>query len=184
MPGLFCLLVTLGVTVGLQVQSATHFVGVDGSGFSPSTLEIVVGDTVVWVNYDDAFPHTTTSDLPVINPNYWDGYLIDEFDTFSKTFNDAGSFTYFDQTDLSKRGSINVSLPAPSGIVLESLRIESGQYIFDASGLTAGKTNVLQTSTNLTSWTSVITNIAPDSIMTFTNPATQNKRFFRIYEVP
>src|SRR5262249_14020710 len=78
----------------------TYQVAVDGSGFSPETLTIDVGDTVVWVNFDDTFSHTTTSDLPVTDPNYWNGFLVDFFDTFAQQFNSIGRFTYHDQLDI------------------------------------------------------------------------------------
>ena len=39
-------------------------------------------------------------------------------------------------------------------------RITDGRFLFDVTGLTAGKTNVLQTSTNLVSWQSTKTNLA------------------------
>lgn len=42
-------------------QAATHTVIIDGMQFSPQTLEVNVGDTVIWKN-KDPFPHTATSD--------------------------------------------------------------------------------------------------------------------------
>src|SRR5262249_60453339 len=92
--------IALLVLVGLRLDGATYEVGVDGSGFSPDTLTINVGDTIVWVNLDDTFSHTTTSDLSVTNPNYWNGFLLDFFDTFEHQFNNVGRFTYHDQLDI------------------------------------------------------------------------------------
>src|SRR5213594_843599 len=94
----FCLIAALLALVGLRLDGAT--VAVDDSGFSPATLTINVGDTVVWVNLDDTFSHTTTGDLPVTNPNYWNGFLFDFFDTFAQQFNSVGRFTYHDQLDI------------------------------------------------------------------------------------
>jgi len=73
------------------------------------------------------------------------------------------------------------------GITLTSPRIVAGTFQFNASGLTIGKTNVLQASTNLasaTSWVSLVTNVANVSTMSFTNPATLNRRFFRLFQLP
>jgi plastocyanin len=43
-----------------RAPGVTHTVKIDGTGFDPETLEVKVGDTVVWVNHDP-FPHTATS---------------------------------------------------------------------------------------------------------------------------
>lgn len=107
LPALLLLALWLGSATP-QARAATYYVGVSGSGFSPATLPINVGDTVVWVNYDDFFSHTTTSNLSPVNPDYWHAYLFDYLDTYSKAFNNAGTFTYRDQLDLGT-GSIVVS---------------------------------------------------------------------------
>ena len=182
--GALSLITGLLFLIGLQIQAAVYYVGVDGSGFSPATLPIEVGDTVIWVNNDDTFPHTTTSDLPFFNANYWDGTLVDQSDTFSQTFNNAGTFTYRDQLDIGT-GTIIVSVPSATPVItLESPRLTGGQFLFEATGLTVGKTNVLLSSTNLTSWTSIRTNVAAGSSMTFTNATSPGQRFFQVMERP
>lgn len=165
------------------LQAATHYVGVDDQGFFPDSLTIEQGDEVVWFNADEFFSHTTTSTLQPFNPDYWHAILVDQFDAFAKTFNNLGTFNYTDQLE-SNFGSITVVVPAPTGITLETPRVEAGQFLFDVTGLTAGKSHVLQTSTNLTSWTSLSTNIATSSTMTFTNSAPTGIRFFQVYEIP
>jgi plastocyanin len=42
-------------------EPVTHTVSIDGSSFSPATLTIRSGDSVVWVN-KDIIPHTATSE--------------------------------------------------------------------------------------------------------------------------
>ena len=42
-------------------KSATQTVDIDGTSFRPATLNVNLGDTVMWVN-NDPFPHTVTSD--------------------------------------------------------------------------------------------------------------------------
>src|SRR5262245_10745728 len=113
--------------VGLQLSGATYKVAVDGSGFSPASLTINVGDTVVWINLDDTFSHTTTSDLPATSPNYWDGVLIDFFDTFAQQFNSVGQFTYHDQLDIgtgtiivagnNTPPSVSITNPQPNAVL-------------------------------------------------------------------
>lgn len=170
------------LTQTASLQAASHFVGVDDFGFFPATLTIDQGDDVTWINTDDFFPHTTTSSLPFTNPDYWHTILVDQFDTFSKTFNNLGTFNYSDQFE-GNFGSITVVTPAPTGITLTSPRIEGGLFLFDATGLTVGNLHVLQSSTNLTSWTSLSTNLTVNSTTTFTNAVTLNQKFFRVYEI-
>jgi plastocyanin len=181
--GSFGVLISLILLIALPAEAATRYVTVNGPSFSPATLTIAPGDTVVWENTEDFFPHTTTSDLSLSDPNCWDGLLVGQGDTFDHTFNSPGTFTYHDKLD-SGTGTITVSLPAPTGIVLESARQEGSQFLFAATGLTAGKTNVLQASTNLTSWVAVTTNVANNPSLTFTNATTLPARFFRVVELP
>ena len=180
---------SLGLLAGLifliapPAEAAIHNVTVNGSIFSPANLTIEVGDTVVWENLDDSSSHSTVSALPFLNPNYWNGLLVDQGDTFAHTFNNAGTFTYSDQFDTGT-GTITVTPPAPLGIVLASPRKEGGQFLFEATGLTVGKTNVLEASTNLTSWAAIKTNVADNASMTFTNASALPSRFFRLVELP
>ena len=169
--GSFSLLAGLIFVSVIPMEAATYNVSVNGSHFSPATLTIELGDTVVWENLENNFSHTTTSTLPFFNANYWRGFMVDQFDTFAHTFNNVGTFTYYDELD-SGTGSVTVILPAPPGIVLESPRKVGNQFLFDATGLTVGKTNVLLASTNLTAWTAISTNIAANTSMTFTNATT------------
>jgi len=179
----FGVLISLIFSIALPAQATTYYVTVNGSSFSPVKLTIEPGDTVVWENVDDLFPHTTTSDLSSFDPNYWDGLMPSQFDTFSHTFNNVGTFTYHDQAD-SGTGSITVSLPAPPAIILESARQEGNRFLFAATGLTVGKTNVLQSSTNLTSWAAIITNVANNTSLTFTNATPLPHCFFRLVQLP
>ena len=73
-------------------------------------------------------------------------------------------------------GSTEINLAAP--------RIFAGQFLFDVTGLTAGKTNVLQTSTNLLSWQPAKTNIAASTAMTITNTPSAGAHFYRILQQP
>ena len=88
-----------------------------------------------------------------------------QIDTFSNTFNNPGTFSYTDQVE-GNNGQIEVIQTATPTITLESPRIEGGQFLFEATGLTIGKTNVLLTSTNLTAWNAVNTNLTANT----TNP--------------
>jgi len=63
-------------------------------------------------------------------------------------------------------------------------RITDGRFLFDVTGLTAGKTNVLQTSTNLVSWQSTKTNLAAGPALTVTNPPSSGSHFYRLLQLP
>jgi plastocyanin len=173
--------VVLALT-GMGMRGETHFVGVDDSGFSPAEQSIAVGDTVVWVNNDEFFPHTTTSDLLVTDPDYWNGALFDFEDTFQKTFNNPGTFYYHDAASTST-GSIIVGPAMAPNIVLGAARVSGGQFLFEATGLTVGKTHLLQASTNLISWSAISTNVAVAGTNSFTNAVTAGRWFYQVVEV-
>jgi len=59
------LLLPLGLAViaaspGHHPPSRTHTIEISGMAFHPDTLQVVMGDTVVWVNRD-IVPHTSTA---------------------------------------------------------------------------------------------------------------------------
>ena len=56
--------------------------------FSPDTLNVAAGTTVMWTN-NDAVSHTTTS-----NTNAWNSGIVAPGGTYSFTFQTAGSYQY------------------------------------------------------------------------------------------
>lgn len=62
--------------------------------FRPSTITLSVGDTVVWRN-DGSFPHTTTAGTPGNRTGSWHSGTLSNGETFSTTFEMAGTFQYF-----------------------------------------------------------------------------------------
>ena len=183
--GISALLAGLLIAVGLSTHADIFYVSVSGAGFSPSSQPIHVGDTVVWENVDGSdFPHTTTSTLGVLDPNYWNSYLVNLGDTFSHTFNNPGTFYYIDQVDIGT-GNITVSPAVAAPVInLVSPHLAGGQFLFDATGLTIGKTNVLLSSTNLTTWLPSSTNTTTSDPITFTNAGNLGRRFYRVVELP
>ena len=81
----------------------------------------------------------------------------------------------------------SITITVSNQPALAAPRILAGQFVFVASGLIAGKTNVLLTSTNLTapiaSWARLSTNVAKASMMSFTN-AQKTSAFFRLLQLP
>ncbi len=57
--------------------------------FSPDTLQVAPGDSVVWVNHD-LFPHTSTA----TGQGGWDTHPIAAGDSVSVVVTDAGEFSY------------------------------------------------------------------------------------------
>lgn len=57
-------------------------------GYSPSPVTIDVGDTIRWSNTSD-IAHTTTGSAG------WDSRSLGAGDSFSHTFDSAGTFSYF-----------------------------------------------------------------------------------------
>ena len=71
-------------------ETASAAVIIENFTFSPDTLTVPVGTQVTWENRDD-IPHTVTSD----DKTTFASTLLDTGDTFSFTFDAAGTFDYF-----------------------------------------------------------------------------------------
>jgi plastocyanin len=71
-----------GKTVNVEIMSYQY---------SPSSVTVAVGDTVVWTNHDQA-PHTVTIDS---GPDKFSSPNIAQGQSFSYTFTKAGSYTYY-----------------------------------------------------------------------------------------
>jgi len=74
----------------------------DGSQYSPSTLTISIGTTIKWTNKESA-THTVTSDVAVFES----GDMAKD-QTFSYTFNTAGTFPYHCKHHSGMKGTITV----------------------------------------------------------------------------
>lgn len=64
-------------------------VKIDNFSFSPQTLTIAAGTTVIWTNRDD-IPHTVVSDDKVFKSK-----VLDTDEKFTYTFDKAGNYPYF-----------------------------------------------------------------------------------------
>ena len=83
-------------------QPQQYDVSVRVSGFTPSTMTIKVGDTVRWV-FRDQFAHRLVSDAAG-----FDSMARYQDQTWTHTFNQAGTFTYHDSLNPSAQGTIIV----------------------------------------------------------------------------
>ena len=90
--GVLLLAGPLNVTVNAQQTApATMAVKIDNFSFSPATLTVPVGTTVIWTNQDD-IPHTVVS---TDDPRAFRSKVLDTDEKFSYTFTKAGTFAYF-----------------------------------------------------------------------------------------
>ena len=77
-------------------------VDIEDFAFRPATIQIAVGDTVTWENYD-SIAHTVTGDN-----GEFDSGRLDQDQTFSFTVNTAGTFTCHCEFHPAMTGSIFV----------------------------------------------------------------------------
>lgn len=156
--------------------AAQKVVSIDAAGFQPNSWTIGVGDSILWFNLDPNSAHTTTSDRPVGDPDFWN-VSLNYTAFYTRTFPRAGTFTYHDNVS-GFIGTIIVYAPA-----LSAPRKVNNQFVFEVTGLTVGRTNLLQFSTNLTTWTTFQTNTAAASTATFSNAVSGNRKFYRLVEM-
>ena len=62
--------------------------------FTLESLNVPVGTKVTWTNQDSA-PHTSTSGIPDAQNNVWDSPVLSLGSSFSFTFTEAGTYSYF-----------------------------------------------------------------------------------------
>ena len=70
-------------------EASGNVVNIDNFTFTPAELTVSVGTTVKWLNRDD-IPHTVVESAKVFRSK-----AMDTDDSYSFTFANAGTFTYF-----------------------------------------------------------------------------------------
>jgi plastocyanin len=80
--------------------------------------------------------------------------------------------------------AITITVGSATPITLNAPRVSGNQFLFDVAGLTIGKTNVVQASTNLTNWTSIKTNVAAVASITVTNAVSSGAHLYRVLQWP
>jgi len=79
---------------------------------------------------------------------------------------------------------VNLSVVNPVAASLSGGGVKNGQFTFNCTA-NAGLSYVLQSSTNLQSWVSLVTNVAPGSAVLFTNPVNSTGiNFYRVGRLP
>ena len=86
---------------GAVRAASVSTVEIVGGGFQPQTIKVKKGSSVMWVNSDNhshhivADPYPTGDSLKSLNS----GEPITEGESYTTSFDDAGTFHYHDQTD-------------------------------------------------------------------------------------
>ena len=108
---LFLLVAVLALTLPANALAATKTVNIYGAVFEPARVTVEAGDTVKWVNRDNAqhqiVANNGTFASPVLNPGR----------TYGHTFKGAGTFGYKDVMGKLKRGTVVVR-GAPASVTL------------------------------------------------------------------
>ncbi len=183
-----------------DTRAATHYVRMESYGFFnfrfvPSSLEIQVGDTVIWQNQDytqygyygyDATCYSSPGVVwwssGVLYPGEEDGLSF----PFAATFNYQDS--YFGQygmrgTLVVKEGSTEP--PVPATLVAPEV-IPGGYFQCQVSNLVVGRSYVVQASTNLVDWTSLATNTAGTTLEYFVDGRAPGlpRQYYRSWHLP
>ncbi len=87
--------------------------------FAHQDLTVQVGDTVVWTQRDGT-THTTTSGTPGNLDGVWDSGVLNQNQTFSRTFTQPGTFLYFCSIHTSMTATITVVESTLSGTTASS----------------------------------------------------------------
>jgi plastocyanin len=83
--------------------AATETVTIDNYTYTPATLTVHPGDTVIWMN-QDSIPHTVTA----LDGKSFDSGAIDPGDSWKFVFTKAGHFAYRCAIHPDMRGVIDV----------------------------------------------------------------------------
>ena len=97
---------TEGSPIASPGAEAQCRVDIEDNSFRPATIEIAVGTTVTWVNHDEADRgglHTATAD-----DGSFDSGDLEQGETFSHTFEEAGVFGYHCENHPNMKGTVIV----------------------------------------------------------------------------
>lgn len=115
--------VTALVSAG-PAGAATKTVNIYGSGFSPKSVTVTQGDTVRWVNRDNAHHQVLADKGQFVSP------ILSRNSIFAFTFNAAGTYGYKDELHPKLTGKVVVKgLPPTLTLAASSQYIVSGDKV-------------------------------------------------------
>lgn len=145
-------------------------------GFSPVTVSVTAGESVIWQNVDPfGFDVSVTVDGVQT-------FFLPNLNAHGVVFSTRGTYGF--HSDFGDNGSVVVDYATSPSLVLDAFRVEGSRLLINASGLSEGATNILESTVNFKVWTPVSTNVAPDSTMTLTNSISPTPMFYRLIELP
>ena len=97
---ILALLLFTSCTTQAPTQSNPSEINIQNFAFTPNEITIKAGDTVTWINNDDA-PHTVTGDS-------LDSGTLSKGQEFKQTFNELGTYEYHCNFHSSMKGKIIV----------------------------------------------------------------------------
>lgn len=86
--------------------ASPYVIEIANNAFSPSSLSVPAGSTVTWKN-EDSYAHTVT----MSGKGGFDSGNLDGGKTFSKTFTNAGTYSYACSIHPSMTGTVTVTAP-------------------------------------------------------------------------
>ena len=109
---------TKNATVQINPNAGVPGCEENGSCYLPFEVNVFIGGTVTWEN-DTSFATTVTSGDPAAGlSGVFDSGLLFAGQSFSHTFDTAGSFDYFSMVHPWMHGIVTVVIPEPSSAVL------------------------------------------------------------------
>ena len=128
-----------------RAATVTVMVGPGGFFFTPSSVTIHTGDTVVWTWSSGG--HSSTSGSPGMPGGLWDSGILNQGATFMHAFNTAGSFPYYCTVHgacCGMVGTVSVSnstpTPTPSrlGNISTRASVQTGDQVLIAGFILTG----------------------------------------------
>jgi hypothetical protein len=138
-----------------------------------SDVEFYVGTNLVDDVFDPGPDTTTVTNLATTVTNLAAGTYV----LMAVAFDNVGATT---------TNTITIHVGAAAPILLSAPMMVAGKFQFNVAGLTVGKTNIVQSITNLasTNWVPLVTNVAGSTNMSFTNASANSRNFYRVVQLP
>lgn len=123
-----------------RANAATHIVSVSNFQFTPSNLNVVVGDVIRW-EWQSGFHTTTSATIPVAANPWGSGFLSASGDFFEYTVLVEGAYEYYcDVHGVSMSGSFTASGVVP--VTLSAFQVRSNHATPLLSWITEAESNV------------------------------------------
>lgn len=95
-------------------EPAADEVWMVGTSFTPADRQVEAGTTVTWINQSN-MSHTVTSGENGTHDGLFDSGSVDPDETYSYTFNEAGTYDYFCQPHVGQGMTGTITVTASSG---------------------------------------------------------------------